>query len=129
MSRSGLIMSGAVIMGLGVLVTAASFQASASSGGGHVIAYGAIFFGLVRMIRGFAAPDGGPRFNDQMIGRDGPPDPRPQLAGAKCIHCQSKILGELEAVACALRNKPVHRDCRREHRADAHAKRPRAPYR
>src|SRR6185503_2449036 len=103
MSRQGLIVSGAVIMGIGVVITAATYSSASSGGGGsYVVMYGAIAVGLFRIIRGLATPEEPQAYADpdQMYGRDGPPDPRPQLAGAKCVHCGKKIMSAIEAFAC-----------------------------
>jgi thiol:disulfide interchange protein len=52
--------------------------------------------------------------------RFGPPDPRPQLAGSACAHCEQKIMLQTEAVLCKTCKKPLHRECRKQHKADAH---------
>jgi hypothetical protein len=52
--------------------------------------------------------------------RRGPPDPRPQLAGSTCAHCEQKIMLETEAALCKTCEKPLHRECRRQHKTDAH---------
>jgi hypothetical protein len=66
---------------------------------------------------------------DQLVGRFGPSDDSPQLAGSKCAACEQKILTDIEAAACKVCNQPVHRDCRRDHRRDAHRRRSPAVYR
>jgi hypothetical protein len=52
--------------------------------------------------------------------RLGPPDPRPQLAGSTCAQCEQKIMLEIEAVLCKTCERPLHRECRKQHRVDAH---------
>lgn len=131
MSRNTMIVSGAAILGVGLVITLGTMSA-ASSGGGYVFAWGAILVGLVRIVRGFAQPpdEVAEIPADQLVGRYGPDDPEPQLAGAKCVHCSRKITSALEAMACKKCNQPIHIDCKDEHRAEAHEKRSAvAPYR
>ena len=52
--------------------------------------------------------------------RRGPPDPRPQLAGSTCAHCEQKIMLETEGALCKTCEKPLHRECRKPHKTDAH---------
>ncbi len=52
--------------------------------------------------------------------RWGPPNARPQLAGATCGHCEQKIMLETEGALCKTCEKPLHRECRRQHKIDAH---------
>ncbi len=123
MSRQGLIVSGAVIAGIGLLVTVVSYSA-AQHGGSHIIAYGAIGVGLFRMIRGFATHDG-PGYGGG--GRDVDPapiddKPTPLIGGAKCAQCGEKIVSRLDGTACRACNQPLHHDCRDAHRAEAHGK-------
>jgi hypothetical protein len=59
---------------------------------------------------------------DQLVGRFGPSDNKPQLAGSKCVHCEQKILISVEAVPCKHCQRPVHLECRKEHRRAAHVK-------
>lgn len=66
-------------------------------------------------VRRGPAPD-----EDQLVGRHGPSEEGPQLAGSKCVHCAQKILSTLEASACRVCAAPLHRECRKEHRRDAH---------
>ena len=130
-TRQGTIRGGMILLIVGVLVTVGTMAASAG-GGSYVIAWGAIIVGLVRVVRGYSMPaDPSLHVNeDQLVGRFGPDDPTPQLAGASCVHCQEKITSALEAMACKVCNKPVHFDCKKEHKADAHSeKQTRAAYR
>jgi hypothetical protein len=60
-------------------------------------------------------------------GLHGPDDATPQLTGSKCIHCKQEILNSFYAVACKTCDQPVHKDCRKDHRRDAHAKAPSGP--
>jgi hypothetical protein len=103
----------------------------ASGGGSYVIAWGAIAVGVSRLVRGYAMPQKAPsaEWTEQMEGRDGPEDPTPQIAGAKCVHCGGKITSGLEARPCKQCGEPVHHDCRKDHRTDAHGRPPRAAYR
>jgi hypothetical protein len=66
---------------------------------------------------------------EQMIGRHGPSDDGPQLAGSKCAYCDQKILAAVDATACRVCNMPVHLRCRKDHRVDAHRSESGAPYR
>jgi len=63
-------------------------------------------------------------------GRPSRDDPRflehtsvPQLAGMKCGFCATKITGEFDGRFCKDCGVPIHKDCRKEHRAAAHTKR------
>jgi hypothetical protein len=46
----------------------------------------------------------------------------PKLAGQTCVHCQRKILVEGIAAPCKRCGEPVHKDCRKAHRAEMHPK-------
>ena len=73
-----------------------------------------------------------PKAADGRRSRDAPDEPPysgPQLAGGHCIHCREKIVSHLSAAVCKACEQPVHLDCRKAHRADAHAKPARAAYR
>ena len=74
-------------------------------------------------------PPGPPPDPDQLIGRFGPSDDRPQLVGSQCVHCAQKILTSMEAVPCKLCKEPLHRECRKDHRRDVHEKRSTSAYR
>jgi hypothetical protein len=50
---------GAIVCVLGLLVTVGSFAAASSSGGGYVLAWGAIVFGAIQFFRGAAQSGGG----------------------------------------------------------------------
>ena len=50
---------GAIVCLIGLLVTAGSFMAASSTGGGYVLAWGAIVFGAIQFIRGAAQAGGG----------------------------------------------------------------------
>jgi hypothetical protein len=59
-----------------------------------------------------------------------PDDPRffehtslPQIAGSRCGFCQQKITADLDGRFCKDCRAPIHKDCRKEHRAAAHTKR------
>ncbi len=131
MSRQGLILSGVVIMGLGVVVTAASY--SGAQGGGHyVVAYGAMAVGLFRIVRGLATSED-PRPEERLLHRDDQaPIPRsrrsgdaqalPLIGGATCSECARKIESRLDGTACKTCNAPVHHDCSDPHQAKAHGK-------
>ena len=45
---------GAVLLTLGLLVTAGTYGSASESGGTYVIAYGPMIFGVIRLIRGLA---------------------------------------------------------------------------
>lgn len=130
-TREQTIKSGCTILAIGAGVT--FFTLLLSSGGGtYVLAWGAILVGIIRLIRGYSMPAGPPpsaEWQEQMIGRDGPEDPTPQLAGAKCVHCAQKITSELEGRFCKLCSAPIHHDCRKDHRLAAHTAPSRSAYR
>jgi hypothetical protein len=44
----------------------------------------------------------------------------PKLAGKTCVHCKRTILVEGVALPCKRCGEPVHKDCRKPHRAEAH---------
>lgn len=46
----------------------------------------------------------------------------PKLAGEPCVHCKRTILVQGIAVRCKSCKEPVHKDCRKAHRAEAHPK-------
>jgi hypothetical protein len=128
MSRTGTIALVGVVV---ILLMAFAVFSDADSIGPSVGVIAAIFGGLIRVLlytRQQRPWDSVPD-DDQMIGRHGPSDDTPQLAGSKCVHCDRKILSVMEAAPCKACKKPLHNDCRKEHRADAHGKAPRAVYR
>jgi hypothetical protein len=132
-SRSGLIYSGLVIMGLGIVVTAVSYSAASSGSGGgqYVVAYGAIFVGLFRIVRGLAAPREDAAIPEHDHGgrdeRAGPArDEGPQIAGTTCAFCDKKILSVMDGFACATCAAPVHNECGPKHRKKEHPVRPAA---
>jgi hypothetical protein len=84
---------------------------------------------LALVTQGGRGPRGPVPDPDQLVGRFGPSDDSPQLAGSKCAGCEQKILTNVEAVHCKVCNQPVHRDCRKDHRRDAHTRRSPAVYR
>jgi hypothetical protein len=53
----------------------------------------------------------------------------PQVAGSPCTHCRQRIVSHLEGTLCNQCQQPVHRACRKDHRANAHPKPTRAAYR
>jgi hypothetical protein len=129
--RDRAIRSGAILLGLGFL---ASFGTVLLAGELLVIAWGPMLVGLLQLVRGFAMPRALPpsaEWVEQMEGRDGPDDPRPQVAGQRCVHCVTKIISSLDGAACAVCNQPVHDACRKDHRGREHAppKEARPPYR
>src|SRR3712207_2831227 len=98
-TRASTIRSGMTLLVIGVSVTVVTVAASAGSGS-YVIAWGAILAGLVRLVMGYSMPaDPSPGNDEQLVGRFGPDDPTPQLAGASCVHCKEKITSALEAMA------------------------------
>jgi len=48
------IIIGAILMTVGILITAATYGSASESGGTYIIAYGPIIFGAIRIIRGLA---------------------------------------------------------------------------
>lgn len=58
-----------------------------------------------------------------------PADTAPQVAGSRCTHCRQKIVSHLEGMRCNQCEQPVHRACRKDHRADVHPKPAHAAYR
>lgn len=98
--------------------------------GSHVMMLGACVAGLVTLVRVLASRSTAPGgWDDATAHRYGPPDPRPQLAGGRCDHCKQKIMTELEAALCKKCNVPLHRECRRDHRAETHRPRSGQVYR
>jgi hypothetical protein len=66
---------------------------------------------------------------DQLVGRYGPSDDQPQIAGSKCVSCEQKIVVVAEAVLCKRCKRPVHTECWTDHRRAAHQKRSSTVYR
>lgn len=46
----------------------------------------------------------------------------PQLAGMTCAYCQQKIHTHADGALCKTCKAPVHRDCRKDHRVESHAR-------
>lgn len=127
MSRGSNIGIGLFLIVIGVIVTAVSYSAAAG-GGRYVVAWGAILVGVIRLVRGLAAPDTPPPsvYTDeeeaaQGLGRNGPSQ-GDQLVGRACAECGSKIISVTDGEMCHRCNAPVHMDCKAIHR-EAHAKR------
>ena len=126
MNRSSQIASALALLGFGVLVTVVSLGVGS---GTYILAWGAIIGGLVRLVKALATPDSHQLGYDPSRDVGEPPYSGPQLAGSTCTHCRQKIVSQLLGAVCKQCSQPVHRDCRKEHRADAHPKPARAAYR
>ncbi len=122
MTRSNQILSALALVTIGVIITVVSY--SAAEGGGHYfVAWGVILVGAVRLERALFKNNNGPQQGvDSSRDPDEPPFTGPQLAGSDCTHCHQKIVSYLVGVQCKRCKLPVHRDCLKDHRAEAHAK-------
>jgi hypothetical protein len=49
---------GAVLLGIGIVVTAATYGSASESGGTYIIAYGPMIVGVIKIFRGLAAMNG-----------------------------------------------------------------------
>jgi hypothetical protein len=124
-SRGGNITIGVVLIVVGLGITAASYSSASAGGGKYVVAWGAVLVGVIRLIRGLAAPEAhrpldGESFA-QSLGRTGPSEGA-QVAGRPCVHCHEKIISVADGELCTKCQSPVHGDCRGAHRRDAHGK-------
>ncbi|MEP7123247.1 MAG: hypothetical protein ABJE95_20125 [Byssovorax sp.] len=126
MNRSNQIASALALLGFGVLITVVSLGVG---NGTYIFAWGAIIGGVIRLVKALAMPENPQLGYDPARDADEPPYSGPQLAGSICTHCRQKIVSHLVGALCKQCNQPVHRDCRKDHRAEAHPKRPRAAYR
>jgi hypothetical protein len=132
MWRVNIITFGAVAVILAVMAAVIWNPAVGGPVGFALFVVAVSVFRVSRNIRASAARDGlRERVPDegQMIGRYGPSDDGPQLAGSKCAYCDQKILTAVEATACRVCNAPVHVRCRKDHRVDAHRPESGVPYR
>jgi hypothetical protein len=122
------VVSGVVLL---ALVAAMASSCDASTHEMRILGLGAtLVAGLVRLaFAGTASTPGVDTGSGPDSVRRGPPDPRPQLAGSTCSHCEQKIMLETEAVLCKTCQKPLHRECRKDHKQAAHAPRPAQAYR
>jgi hypothetical protein len=114
-----------VVSGVLILAFATVAVATCESSEGDLHGVGLLVLfaaGLVRLALSSRAGDAGAAGTGSGPSsvRRGPPDPRPQLAGSACAHCEQKIMLELEAALCKTCDKPLHRDCRKPHKTDAH---------
>jgi uncharacterized paraquat-inducible protein A len=117
MTRQGTIWSGAIIAGIGLLVTLISIS-TAQPGQSYVIATGAIFWGFVRLARGLGMRE----IDRDETSRDVNPAPlgadtAPVIGGASCALCHATIVSRLDGTACPTCARPLHHDCRTEHTA------------
>ncbi len=112
-----LLVSTVLILALGtVLVTSCDADGSQL----HILALCvALIAGVARLTRASTARPPGADVDPSSL-RFGPPDPRPQLAGSTCAHCARKVTVETDGVLCKACASPLHRECRKEHKADAH---------
>lgn len=49
---------GVVLLGIGIVVTAATYGSASQSGGSYIIAYGPMIVGVIKIFRGLAAMNG-----------------------------------------------------------------------
>lgn len=112
------------LLGLHRAPRVAKVSYSAAEGGGHYfVAWGVILVGAVRLERALFKNNNPQQGVDSSRAPDEPPPfTGPQLAGCECTHCHQKIVSYLVGVQCKRCKLPVHRDCRDDHRAEAHAK-------
>jgi hypothetical protein len=129
MSRTAVLISGAVMLALGFGITALSYSAAAESGGGrYVIATGLILVGVFRLFRGaMMSPQGDRTFGYGDIRR--PEDLRPQIAGMPCAQCEKRIFIATEGALCEKCERPCHRECLAAHARAAHTEASAAPFR
>jgi hypothetical protein len=125
-NRSNQIASAFALLGFGVLVTVVSLSFGGST---YIVAWGAILGGIIRLAKALSAENGPRRGYDPTRDADEPGHSGPQIAGSACAHCTRKIVSEALGVVCKQCEQPLHRDCRKDHRADAHPKPARAAYR
>ena len=50
----GQLMLGALLLGVGIVVTAATYGSASESGGTYLIAYGPMIVGVIKIVRGLA---------------------------------------------------------------------------
>lgn len=105
-----------------LVITVASYSSASAGGGTYVIAWGAMLGGAVRLARAVFEHDSPPQGVDSSREPDEPPFIGPQLAGSECTHCHQKIISYLVGVQCKRFQLPLHRDCRKDHRAEAYAR-------
>lgn len=124
---NGNVVLGVILVVVGLGITFLSYSSAVSKGGGtYMVAWGLVLVGVVRIVRGLAAPATppmDPEAFEQSIGRTGPSE-GPQIAGRACTHCEKKIISEADGQACPQCQKPLHVDCRAAHRREQH-RRPR----
>jgi hypothetical protein len=53
--RNSDLVIGALLLGLGLIVTLATYSSASQSGGTYVVAYGPMIFGAIRIFRGLAS--------------------------------------------------------------------------
>ncbi len=108
------------VAGVVVLVTVVG------SGGRVVyISFGLIAAGVLRLLRGSSeshAPVSAEAF-EQSIGRTGPSRGE-QLVGERCNECEQPVMLVSEGTRCRKCGLPIHKTCRKEHRAAQHEPNP-----
>jgi hypothetical protein len=120
-TRRNQILSALALITIGVIITVVSY--SVAEGGGHyVVAWGVILVGAVRLERAFFKNNNPQQGGDSSRDPGEPPFTGPQLAGSECTHCHQRIISYLVGVQCKRCQLPLHRDCRKDHRAEAHAR-------
>lgn len=131
MSRKDLIAFGGVAAIIAIMAAVYWKPAIGAPLGLGALLFAAVVFrirGIVRRARAerFQGPDPDP---DQMVGRFGPSEDAPQLAGSRCAYCGQRIVTALEAATCRVCQMPVHHRCSKDHRLDKHRPESGVPYR
>jgi hypothetical protein len=111
-TRAGTIKTGAILLGLGLLVTLGSM---AAGGRTYILAWGPLLFGIVRLIQGLTMP---PDVATTYREEDNATEGAIQIAGRPCAACRKKILSEVDGTRCGRCDKPVHDGCLAEHRRE-----------
>lgn len=66
---------------------------------------------------------------DSIFRRDDSGASDPQIAGSACVQCLRTIVTDVEGGLCRRCEQPIHRECARAHRQDAHAEPKQGVYR
>src|SRR5262249_43030702 len=126
MERDNALVSGFVFLGLGILITIATY-ALAPPGGVYLVATGAIITGVVRIFRALSMPS-----NDLPLKRLDESDERMsasdkiQVAGKKCAVCEKRILSNREGKVCKRCGVLMHDTCEIDHKRVKHPRRKRS---
>ena len=125
--------TGAKIWGIVLILAGGTLLAlrlsSGQSGIYALMPIALVVLGILRLVRASAQPPREHLFNSQMIGRDGPPDSTPQVAGRPCAHCEVKVASVIDGRICKKCNAVLHAACEDEHATKMHISKDEAPYR